>query len=299
MSGRRLSVSWLFVLAAAIAAVGVLAIVAAALHGFPPPSFGSPVNDARLALRPAPIAGAGQVGQAFVAPLPGLYRVQIGLQAGDTAGPAPGTAQAAPLTFHLLAGDPPGAAEIWTAACSLVNLAGQPACNVEFPPLPDSRGRRYFFYLAAGAGSDDPAQAQAWTVGYGPAAVLTNAGAYLDDRPLPGNLQFTTYYQLNTPQKIDLLLTRLAAGRPGLLGVKAFYAILVTVYALTLGVVVAWLSQKNQPGNELAQQNRLIFQPPPEIRPCPPRTRSSADELAAREANSEQQFPDRGQGQDE
>jgi hypothetical protein len=76
-------------------------------------------------------------------------------------------------------------------------------------------------------------------VRYGPESALEGASAYLNDEALPGNLRFHSYYSLRTRERIDLLLTRVAAGRPYFLGTKGFYAGLALIYALVLATFLA------------------------------------------------------------
>jgi hypothetical protein len=71
-------------------------------------------------------------------------------------------------------------------------------------------------------------------VRYGPQSILEGGSAYVNGQPVTGNLQFQTYFSLRTREKAELLLTRMAEGRPYLLGVKGFYIGLAVVYALVL-----------------------------------------------------------------
>jgi len=203
--------------------IGLGAIAATSLSHVEAPPSGNPVGDDLV-----PIAGASRAGQLFTAPLPGLYCVQVTLdQTGVEGGGL--------ITFHLQVG-PGSAGDLWTAQVDLAAVQpGQP-CTFEFPPIRDSRGNRYYFYLE----SPGSAPASGPAARYDSTAVLDGAGAYLDGQPVTGNLQFSTRYRLTSWEKADLLLTRIALGRPGLLGIKELYAILAVAYALIVGTFLVW-----------------------------------------------------------
>jgi len=201
--------------------IGLGAIVATGLHHVEAPPFGNPMGDDLVS-----IAGSGSAGQLFTAPLPGLCCVQVTLH--ETM-----TGSAGLLTFHLQAW-PGSAGDLWTAQVDPAAVQpGQPH-KFEFPPIRDSRGKRYYLYLE----SPGAAPASGLAVGYSSMAVLDGAGAYLDGQPVTGNLQFSTEYRLTSWEKADLLLARIATGRPGLLGIKELYAIPAAAYALILGAFV-------------------------------------------------------------
>lgn len=207
---------WLCVgvlLAVILAGLGL--ITTTVIDRWPVPPFGNPVGDGHS----SPIAGSTRVGQAFVAPLPGMNRIEVKLGPGPAAG-------SWPVVLHLKA-SPGEADDLWAGECV---RAGE-WCRVEFPPLLDSRGRTYYFYLESPAA---PA-AGAAVAGYGPQSGLAGAGAYVDDRPVAGNLQFSTFYSLRWGDKLDRLVDRTAGSRPGLPGSRVFSVVAVAVCALVLG----------------------------------------------------------------
>jgi hypothetical protein len=167
-----------------------------------------------------------RIGQSFVAPLPGLYRIDITplhVVAGGSHS----------LTFHLT-NSPTGGQDIWSTSIAGDELqAGQPL-SLEFSPLRDSEKKPYYFYLEApGAASGTSVEFT-----YNPAADLDGASAYVDGQPVPGDLQFQTFYSLRTRDKLSLLLSRMAEGRPYLLGSRGFYIGLGLVYAFVLCVFI-------------------------------------------------------------
>jgi hypothetical protein len=164
-----------------------------------------------------------RVGQQFTAPFPGLYRIEVALDRGAVR-------NMHPVTFHLAA-DPSGVEELWAASFNTSDVQDGRPYGFEFPPLRDSQGQSYYFHLQ----SADSTPGDALAVGYSADAFVDGASAYLDGQPVAGNLQFLTYYTLRTRDKVDLLLTRMAEGRPYFLGTKGFYVGLAITYVLVLG----------------------------------------------------------------
>jgi hypothetical protein len=168
------------------------------------------------------VTGSTHVGQAWRAPLPGLYRIEVSLQ-------PPATAAGRALTFHLRPGV--GAtSDLWTATLDTGQLVAGSPYAVEFGPLRDSKGQEFYFYLE----STESQPGEGVRVVYGPGSVLDGGSAYVDGQQVAGNLAFQTHYSLRTRDKVDLLLERMAQGRPYLLGTKGFYVALALLYGLLL-----------------------------------------------------------------
>jgi hypothetical protein len=189
--------------------------------------WGNPLGDSHL----AEVAGDTRVGQQFTAPFPGLYRIEVTLDRGAVR-------TMHPVTFHLVA-DPADGEELWAASFNTSDVQDGTPQGFEFPPLRDSQGQSYYFYLQ----STDSIPGDAVAVGYSADAFVDGASAYLDGQPVAGNLQFFTYYTLRTRDKVDLLLTRMAEGRPYFLGTKGFYVGLAIAYVLVLGLFLWQIAQ--------------------------------------------------------
>jgi hypothetical protein len=203
----------------------VLAIVVmTSLDRLSAPSWGNAIGG-NLS---AEVTEDSQVGQAFTAPLPGLHRIEVALV-------RPKTNLSYQLTFHLKSA-PEAAEDLWSATLTSDAIQNNQAYGFQFPPMRDSRGQTFYFYLD----SVDPVPGEAVTVRYGPSADLEGASAYVNHQPIAGNLVFRSYYALGPVDKIEYLLDRMAEGRPYILGTKGFYIGLATVYAL---VLVAFLLQ--------------------------------------------------------
>lgn len=197
-----------------------LAIVAkSALDRLEIAPWGNPMSDSVS----APVAGAARFGQLFVAPMPGLYRIEVSLVSG-------GDGAAGALIFHLRA-EPSASEDLVTIEVSPAQIEAGTPLAFEFEPIRDSIGRRFFFFLE----SPEMEPEQAPRVLYSPGAALEGANAYFDGQPLAGSLTFHSYYLLGWWDRANLLLSRLTEGRPYFLGSKAFYLVLAAFYALALG----------------------------------------------------------------
>lgn len=227
-SGQRLTRRHLFILGCTVLwLMGLALIVKGSLDQVSVPPWGNPRGDHLLTTTGA----GGQVGQRFTAPLPGLYRIQVGLgdaMAGDIE----------PIAFHLKK-DPADAKELWSADLTEGGTQADQLSDLAFPPLRDSMGQTYYFYLE----STNMKAEEEIAVRYNPDARLEGASAYLNGQPVVGDLQFLTYYTLRTRDKANLLLSRMAEGRPYLLGTEGFYIALAAAYVLALGAFLARAAQ--------------------------------------------------------
>jgi hypothetical protein len=216
-------------LAAAIVVwIGILAVAGkTSIDRLSVPQWGNPIGDS---LSPA-VAGDLLVGQQFTALLPGLYRIDLTFDRTTTSSDRE-------LIFHLKS-DPAAPSDLWTSRLAAGDLEADGTYAFEFEPLRDSKGQSYYFCVE----SPTSAPGDAIAVRYGPDAVLDAASAYLDGQPVSGDLQFQTFYALRTREKLDLLLSRMAEGRPYLLGTKGFYVGLAVVYGLVLGIFLLQIAR--------------------------------------------------------
>lgn len=201
--------------------IAVAAIAKKAVDRLEVQPWGNPMSDSIS----APLAKDTRVGQLFTAPLPGLYHIEVSLvpAAGDTT---------RPIIFHLKAG-PDAGEDLYTAEFAPAQIKAGVPFGFEFEPIRDSKDQQFFFYLESP--QSVPAGAGAASVRYSPTASLDRASAYLNGQPVAGNLTFHSFYTLRTRDRVDLLLSRMAKGRPYLMGSKAFYVILAAAYVLVLG----------------------------------------------------------------
>jgi hypothetical protein len=211
--------------------IGVLAFVAkTSIDGLSVPQWGNPIGDS---LSPE-VAGDLLVGQQFTALLPGLYRIDLTF---DRATAAPDRE----VIFHLKS-DPTAPSDLWTSRLAAGDLQADGTYAFQFEPLRDSKGQSFYFYVESPTSTPGDSVA----VRYGPNALLDNASAYLNGQPVTGDLRFQTFYELRTREKLDLLLSRMAEGRPYLLGTKGFYVGLAVVYGLVLGIFLLQIARSIQ-----------------------------------------------------
>ncbi|MDD3829142.1 MAG: hypothetical protein PHY79_24495 [Anaerolineae bacterium] len=232
MTGRRATAMVMAVLWLA----ALMLVVKAGVDRFNAPSWGNAVAGD---LSPE-VAGDTQVGQAWRAPLPGLYRIELFLEPPDS--PA-----SKPVTFHLRAGADAGP-DIWTAAIDPGQIRAGVPYAVEFEPVRDAKAKTFYFSLE----SPESRPGEAVQAVYGPGVELEGGSALLNGQAVPGNLTFQTYYSLRTREKVDLLLERMAQGRPYFLGSRGFYVVLAAVYGLVL-LLLLWsaagkLTSEDRPG---------------------------------------------------
>ena len=194
-------------------------VAKSALDRLVAPPWGNPSGNATILV----LADDTRIGQTFTAPLPGLHRIDVLLEI-ETIEPG------AQIAFHLQP-DAPDADDLWSTTLSLGQYDGRQTLIAEFPPIRDSKGQSYHFFLEPlGGFAEMPA-----AVVSAPEEMLPGSSATLNGQPTPGTLRFQSYYSLRTWEKIDLLLSRMAEGRPYILGTQGFYVGLGAVYVLVLG----------------------------------------------------------------
>ncbi len=219
----------LFLTGTLVVWLAVLAIVGkVSIDRLSVPIWGNPTGDASSAR----VTGSSQVGEVFVAPYHGLYRIEIEVAEG----PASDSGQ---ITFHV-ASSPDATSDLKAHTFDASGILDGSSLSLEFDPIRTSKGQQFYFFVE----SDSPATAEGITLSYDPQNILDGASAYLNGQPIAGNLEFRTHYSLRTREKVDLLLTRLAEGRPYFLGTRGFYVVLAVAYCVVLGVFLLFVAQR-------------------------------------------------------
>jgi hypothetical protein len=168
------------------------------------------------------------LGQTFVAPLPGLHRIDVMLF--DR-----GRRNTHDVTFHLREGVD-ASSDTFSTTFNASEIKGGGWHRFDFTPLVNSAGKVYYFYFSSPESTDGDAIA----VGGVEGDLYRNGMAYLYATPANADLTFRTYYsEVPWQQKAQRLLERLAENKPSLLGNKYFYVFLVVAYLL-LVTVLAW-----------------------------------------------------------
>jgi hypothetical protein len=136
--------------------------------------------------------------------------------------------------------DPHAQADLWAQEFSLRGLTADALYRFDLEPLRESSGKRYYFALEAPACSPGSAPSALWD----PGGALEGSSVYRDGQPLPGALRFQTFYSLTTWDKVDLMLSRMAEGRPYVLGRKGLYAGMFVVWAVVLVLIVVQMAEQ-------------------------------------------------------
>ncbi len=128
------------------------------------------------------IHGSRTVGQTFVAHENGLSRVDVLLATYARK-------NTHPVIFHLK--ESPGAADdIATITFSAARVKDNAFHQFKFAPIPDSKGKSYFFALE----SPQSVPGDAITIWHEPEDVYDEGAMYVNGQPTNGDLAFRTYY---------------------------------------------------------------------------------------------------------
>jgi hypothetical protein len=177
------------------------------------------------------VKGDKTVGQTFVAPLPGLQRIDVMLF--DR-----GRRNTHDVTFHLRPGLD-SSTDIVAITFNASAVKGGEWYAFNFPPLPDSANKTYYFYFS----SPDSTDSDAIAVGGIQVDLYPGGKAYFGSTPARADATFRTYYSgVTLPQKAERLLERLAENKPFLWGNKYFYVFLAIVYLVLVTALVWQLS---------------------------------------------------------
>lgn len=153
------------------------------------------------------------LGQTFLAPQDGLYRIDVMLLDYERR-------NTQPVTFHLRE-SPEANTDLFTQTFMASEVHGPTWLTFTFAPLPESGGKTYFFYLESPTSS----QGDAITIGGVTNDLYPRGNAYLSWQAVANaDAAFRTYYAgVTTEQKIQRLFTELAKYRPAIWGNIGFY----------------------------------------------------------------------------
>jgi len=170
--------------------------------------------------------GDDTVGQTFVSPYPGLYRIDVRL--------IPAGARAAhPVTFHLRE-DPAAVQDLYADHFEASEVVRSAYRSFEFPPIADSAGRTITFVLSA----PEAEPGRGIAVWRSSEDTLPGGQAYLAGTAAPGDVVFRACYDLPLPYRLLLVLDRLPASRPGPWGDRTTYVLLLGAHVLLTGLLV-------------------------------------------------------------
>jgi len=177
------------------------------------------------------IRGAQTVGQTFLAPYNGFYRVEVSL--ADY-----GRLNTGPVNFRLgTRPDAPDSVNVQTFPAETVRRDVTRA--FEFAPLSDSAGKTYYFQLDAA----DAVPGNAITAYIRPSAPYATGTAYRADQSVQGDLVFSLYFRVGLAERIKILLQQMTEHKPFLWGDWRFYAGIVVIYVMLLAALARQLGQ--------------------------------------------------------
>lgn len=206
--------------------VGGLFLILLALPGrLPPLSVGQRWNN-----QPAgEVQGSFTVGQTFFSPYPGLYRIDVLLATYNRS-------NSGQITFDLTPG-PKDRTRLVSIGFDASLVEDNRIRSFEFSPMNDSAGKTYFFYFEGPASRPGNA-ITAWTDSANP---YPEGMAYVGGHPVESDLTFVAYFRPSVWQVPGVYLDRIAKGKPGILGNRAFYVVAFPAYLALTGAVLALL----------------------------------------------------------
>ena len=198
------------------------------------------------------LVASATIGQTFVAEYPGLSRVEVKLATYARR-------NSGPLIFHLRAA-PNATEDVVTLTLDAAEIEDNAYHSFDFPPIRDSAGHTFYFYLETPEAEPDNA-ITAWG---------TTEDAYPDGkavlRDVPGHgvhdLTFRLEYNPTWWQTIEIVLGLLADHKPSVWGNPWFYVLLGVSYLLLLYAFFVQVAQSAfSAGEDVAEAAR------PEVRP--------------------------------
>jgi hypothetical protein len=166
-------------------------------------------------------------GQSFVSTRPNLYRIDL-----STATYA--RTNSAPVIFHLRAA-PEAETDIISVTIPGPDIQNERPTSIVFPPLPDSKGKTYYFLIEA----PEAAAGNAITVYVSEADQYSDGTAYRNGAPVIGDLAFTAYSRESYTLSMILreFLSRISQDKLFFI----FYSILIL--SVCAGLLVSLLKQ--------------------------------------------------------
>jgi len=134
----------------------------------------------------------GTVGQTFSSPGDGLYEIGVWLSAG--ASPGDGD-----IVFRLR--ESPDAGDLRRVAVNGSSLKANSPARMAFPPIPDSGGKEYYFFIEAPGSTPQDKVA----LNYDNEDNYLEGTAYYDGEPTDGDLVFRTRYKAGLANIVPIL----------------------------------------------------------------------------------------------
>lgn len=165
-----------------------------------------------------PLHGSFQVGQSFLAPYSGLYRIDLLL--GTYA-----RRNTRDIFLHLLEARD-SQRQLATIRFNAGEVKDNAYFSLVFPLVADSASKTLFFYLE----SPESTPANSINIRSTAEDPYPDGMMYVNGAPQAGDLAFVAYYKGNPLEAAALVLERLTANKPYFWGDRNFYILLAALY---------------------------------------------------------------------
>ena len=179
---------------------------------------------------PGELYGDAQFGQTFVASHSDLFRIDVVMSTY-------GRRNTHDVIFHLKE-DMASPTDLVSITLNASKVRDQAWQSFTFPPISDSAGKAYYFYLE----SPESEPGDAVTVMGREGDPYPEGQAFVNGQPAPGDMAFRAIYKITWQQKIDLVLEGLTANKPSILGSRGFYILITALYVILLGALLWHIS---------------------------------------------------------
>lgn len=185
----------------------------------------------RLAqVSPGELYGGAHFGQTFVASHPDLFRIEVVMSTY-------GRRNTHNVIFHLKE-DVASQTDLVSITLNANDVRDEAWQSFSFPPMPDSAGKSFYFYLE----SPESEPGNAVTVMGREGNPYPGGQAFVSGQPVPGDMAFRVNYAISWQQKIELVLEGLTANKPSIWGSRCFYILLAVLYVILLGALLWQIS---------------------------------------------------------
>jgi len=131
-------------------------------------------------------------GQTFISPYNGLYEIGVLFNANTSV-------NGGDVVFHLR--ESPSAEDLRRVAVNGSSLKANSLARMAFPPIPDSEGKEYYFFVEAPGSTPQDKVA----LNYDISNLYADGTAYYDSEPIDGDLEFRTRYKADLTTILPIL----------------------------------------------------------------------------------------------
>lgn len=189
---------------------------------------GQPINNNVLPTFSQQIMGEQILSQSFIAPRPGLNRIDILFQTYQRQ-------NTQDVTLRLLevpggVDNPLQGVELFKATFNATDVSDEIWRTFGFAPIPDSAEKTYLITLQ----SPESVNGNAITVGGIERDVYRPGSAFLGPVPVPADITFRACFQMTISEKLQVLAEQMTRNRPAIWADPIFYGVALMAYLLLL-----------------------------------------------------------------